>query len=811
MKPSIFQIGIILLFSIILLFPSNAFSEKIKDPEDKKAKLKEEMKKKFLELKYMVQEKDTIPVIIGLNTDYKVEGKLTSSKINTQKDKIRQDQDSLIGFLSNYKVDNIHKFKHISAIAMNVDRRSLERLESSPLVSMISEDILHEALLTQSVPLVGAPAAWISGASGQGQAVAVLDSGVEKTHSMLSGKIIAEACFSSDETSPFVSSSVCPGGGEEETGSGTGVPCLVNGCDHGTHVAGIVAGNDVTIQGVAKDANIISIQIFSEFPNQSECKTLPTPCILAYTSDIVKGLDHVMTLSNTLDISSVNLSIGGGSYTSEAACDTDPNNFFLKQLIDQLRYVGIATVASSGNDGSDDSLITPACISSAISVGSTTKLDVVSSFSNSAIFLDLLAPGSSITSSILNNQFGVKSGTSFAAPHVAGAWAILKSGDNSATVVEVLNSLKNTGFLITDSRNGFSFPRIQVNDALNDLVSPSATPWYDTNWQLRKEITINSAQVASTLTDFPVLISMTDTDLGSLAQVDGDDILFTAGDGVTQLSHEIESWNDTPDKLVAWVNTPSLSAVTDTKIYMYYGNAAAANQEDIAGTWNSNYKAVYHLHDDFLDSTGNNNDGTNGGSTDILSQIADGQSFDGVDDIITVSSQPSHSFIFGNGGTTTVWINPSSAGENNQGRVFQKSVTNIKLQNPSVDTSDIRLTQKFDGTHGVWKTTNRDIAFNQWNHIAITYDASSIINDPTFYINGIPMPITENSSPSGLAQQENTGLRIGNAHGSTRTFDGTVDEFRIYDGILSNGWIQTEFNNQNNPTSFYTVGTQEAQ
>jgi len=424
MKPSFFQIGIILLFSTILLFPSHAFSENIKGSGDEKLKLKE----KFIELKSKAQEKDTIPVIIGLNTDFKAEGKLIDSKINVQKNKIKQDQDSLIGFLSSYKVDNIHKFKHISAIAMNVDKKSLERLESSPLVAMISEDVLFESFLTDSVPLVGAPAAWSNGASGQGQVVAILDTGVEKTHSMLSGKVISEACFSSTVSNPQ-STTVCPDGAEEEIGVDTGLPCSANGCDHGTHVAGIAAGDDVSISGVAKDANIIAIQVFSQFPDPGFCnpRGLTAPCVLAYSSDIVKGLDHVMTLANTFDISSVNLSLGGGSYTSEAACDVDPDNFFLKQSADNLRSVGIATVASSGNAGSSTSLGSPACISSIISVGSTTKSDAVSSFSNSACFLDLLATGSSITSSILNNQFGSKSGTSMAAPHVTGAWAVLKS------------------------------------------------------------------------------------------------------------------------------------------------------------------------------------------------------------------------------------------------------------------------------------------------------------------------------------------------------------------------------------------------
>jgi len=181
-----------------------------------------------------------------------------------------------------------------------------------------------------------------------------------------------------------------------------------------------------------------------------------------------------------------------------------------------------------------------------------------------------------------------------AAPHVAGTWALLKSAFPQATIDDVLNSLTSTGVLIQDTRTGGTVekPRIQVDAALADLVPPPAVPWYDTDWQLRKQITINSAQVTSSLTDFPVLISVTDTDL-SAARTDGNDILFTAGDGVTQLSHEIESWDDASGNLVAWVKVPSLSSVSDTDIYIYYDNGVASNQEDASGTWRKECGRTY--------------------------------------------------------------------------------------------------------------------------------------------------------------------------------------------------------------------------
>jgi len=159
---------------------------------------------------------------------------------------------------------------------------------------------------------------------------------------------------------------------------------------------------------------------------------------------------------------------GTGRFTSP--CDTGAVQSAGKVIIDNLRSVGIVTVIASGNEGFIDGLSFPACISTAVSVGSTTKSDVVSSFSNSASFLSLLAPGESITSSVPGGAFAVESGTSAAAPHVAGAWAILKQAKPAATVSQILTALTSTGVPITDPKNGLTKPRIRVNLALQNLV-----------------------------------------------------------------------------------------------------------------------------------------------------------------------------------------------------------------------------------------------------------------------------------------------------------------------------------------------------
>ena len=103
---------------------------------------------------------------------------------------------------------------------------------------------------------------------------------------------------------------------------------------------------------------------------------------------------------------------------------------------------------------------------------------------------------------------------------------------------------------------------------LLSLSFASAAGWYDTNWQYRKEITIDSTKVDANLTDFPMLFDRIDPDLQSKSQSNGDDILFTSDNGTTKLDHEIESYDNSTGHLVAWVRIPSLSSLTDMVIYI---------------------------------------------------------------------------------------------------------------------------------------------------------------------------------------------------------------------------------------------------
>ncbi len=414
------------------------------------------------------QAQGTVPVIVGVRVPFQPEGKLASpAAVQSQRAAISTAQDALLARLAVYNPQSVRKFAYIPYMAMWVNAEALTFLAHAREVTSIEEDVVDSLLLAESVPLIGAPTVWSSGYTGAGQVVAVLDTGVDKNHPFLAGKVVSEACYSNGGGG---GTSVCPGG-VNSTAPGSGVNCsmTLTGCDHGTHVAGIAAGKDngsIGFSGVAKDANIIAIQVFTQFGT----------VVSSYASDQLLGLQRVQELSSSFAIAAVNMSLGGGRYYDQATCDSA--NASRKAAIDNLRSLNIATVIASGNNGYTDSMSAPGCISTAVSVGATgdgsggTTTDAVMSYSNSASFLNLLAPGSKIYSSTPGNTWGNWDGTSMATPHVAGAWALLKSKVPTATVNQVLSALTSTGLPVTDTRNGITKPRIRVNLAANALGPP---------------------------------------------------------------------------------------------------------------------------------------------------------------------------------------------------------------------------------------------------------------------------------------------------------------------------------------------------
>ncbi len=404
-----------------------------------------------------------VRVIVQLDLATVAEGRLpNAAAVAQQRAAIAGAQDDVLRAVATSPHRVTARFRTIAFFGLEASAPALEALEGSPRVVRVTEDRPEPPHLSTSTPLVEATAAAAAGLDGSGQVVAILDTGVDGAHAFLAGKVVSEACFSDGRD--------CPGRTTVSIGPGSAVPCSYAsfGCRHGTHVAGIAAGSGSTFDGVAPGADLIAVQVFSKFTGATCFGAGENPCAASFPTDQIQGLEHVYSLRTSFSIAAVNMSLGGTTFTSQSQCDA--SSAARKAAIDNLRSVGIATAISSGNDGLSNAISQPGCISSAISVGSTTKSDQISSFSNSASFLNLLAPGSSIQSSVPGGGFAVFSGTSMAAPHVTGAWAILKQQDPSASVDAVLAALESTGLPLTDARNGLTKPRIRILQAANELA-----------------------------------------------------------------------------------------------------------------------------------------------------------------------------------------------------------------------------------------------------------------------------------------------------------------------------------------------------
>lgn len=446
-----------------------------------------EMVEDLRQFRIRAKQDGLVPVIVRLRMKSRPDALLSLADQVAQRDRIAAMQTRLVTELEGVAGvgGQIKRYRYSPFIALSVTPAALERLAESDRVTAIEEDIAVPLALTQSVPLIGADRAAAAGYTGSGWAVAVLDSGVQRDHPALNGRVVEEACFSGVDGQ---SQSVCPGGARSLVGPGAAAPCTVSdGCAHGTHVAGIAAGAGAEI-GVARAASIIAVQVFSRLnncvPSASE------NCIRTYLSDWKAGLEYVYSLRERYAIAAANMSIGGGRWTSD--CDAYSDVRAAYAAIDNLSAAKIATVVATGNDGYTDGIGFPACLSNSIRVGSVldsagldnscrgnyggpSVVNAVRCSSNSASMVDLLAPGHLIRSSIPGSTYAEMGGTSMAAPHVAGCWAVLRQGKPSASVDELKQALAVTGVAVTDWRNGLVRPRIDCKAAL-DRINAAAAP-----------------------------------------------------------------------------------------------------------------------------------------------------------------------------------------------------------------------------------------------------------------------------------------------------------------------------------------------
>lgn len=340
-------------------------------------------------------------------------------------------------------------------------------------------------------------------------------------------------------------------------------------------------------------------------------------------------------------------------------------------------------------------------------------------------------------------------------------------------------------------------------------------------FQYKKTITINGDRVAGgPHTNFPMLISHTDTDLrttgngGDVTNANGYDIIF-ADDNGDPLSFQLEHYVATTGQYVAWVLIPSITNGVDVDIHILYGKSSITTNQSTNAVWGSNYHAVWHLNNNsFNDATSNGRNGTNNGTSDQASAaIAGGRSLTDPNHWIEVSSFPNMSSSF----SISAWVYTVDNAEAGQ-RIFCDDANNsnggyaLSIGDPGSG----RIRFYIRGLSNVsLDSPVSTISNNTWHHCVAVADMTGLMK--YLYVDG---NLVASQSFTGTLGTDNGNASIGGevaAGESGNRFDGRLDEVRSVARALDADWIETEYNSQDQPTSypgsdandFYSVGSEE--
>ncbi|MEM7152887.1 MAG: LamG-like jellyroll fold domain-containing protein [Myxococcota bacterium] len=332
-----------------------------------------------------------------------------------------------------------------------------------------------------------------------------------------------------------------------------------------------------------------------------------------------------------------------------------------------------------------------------------------------------------------------------------------------------------------------------------------------------KTIRIAGAQVSGTeaLTDFPVFVSLVDADLHDRATESGCDIAFFQG--ATPLDFELEQFErdhtETEAKLAAWVRIPSLAATEDTVISLHYGLPCGLYGDEI-GVWGADYELVWHMGSDdaglTTDSTINGFDGSLLGEPQAVEgKLGRSLMLDGIDDRIEGPYASDLGIHSDAARTFSVWANIQHYEATTWGGIFGIG----RLGGGCCLYTGYGITRGSDAVsfsvggewsqNANWSISEGGSGFDEWVHYAAVYDGDLSLR---IYANGQLIQDAQLTTP--LDTVDDNPLRL--PYADDYIIGGPRDEMRISKQVLSGDWIATEYNNQDDPGSFYEVGPEVA-
>jgi YD repeat-containing protein len=376
---------------------------------------------------------------------------------------------------------------------------------------------------------------------------------------------------------------------------------------------------------------------------------------------------------------------------------------------------------------------------------------------------------------------------------------------------------------------------------------PSGTQCGSSGYSYQRTVVIDHTKVPNTdQADFPFLFNTTDPSLatvangGQVTSSSGYDIIFsTDPNGLSKLDHELEEYNPVTGQVVAWVRIPTLSHTTDTVLYVFYGNSSiVASQQNPTGVWENNYQAVYHLANvgagAVSDSTALANNGTPVSVSQSSGVIDGAASLNGASSFMQIPESDFPNFptgVYNDQGlpittdTTSfsasvgVWFKTASAGgilgqsPDPDCSWFFVCSPNYSPQPGDYDPpgwSAMLYVDDNGSLRGGGVVSTAAYNDNNWHFAVVTYAANG---DDLLYVDGQNVGSAQQQIPVGYAP--NYVYFLGTAYTflgpegnwNWLYFNGSIDEVTISNSPRSGDWVQTEYNNQGSPSTFYTFGS----
>lgn len=322
---------------------------------------------------------------------------------------------------------------------------------------------------------------------------------------------------------------------------------------------------------------------------------------------------------------------------------------------------------------------------------------------------------------------------------------------------------------------------------------------FSQGWRGRQLLTVDNTKVGGSANhiDFPVLLLEVNfhDDFFDFSQEDGGDIRFSSdSEGSSLLKYELVEFDKVAKTCQIYVKV-TLDYNNDTDFYVHYGISGQTTTSS-ALTWKSGYKGVYHFANNADDSTPNNKDGTINGATYVTNGKISGcyeYAADGSYDEIELPAS------FFNTGVSdwciTGWVYINNLATTQTIVHNRISLTGVAIQIADGDDRFEWVVYPDLFTDGI----GGSLSAPNWYHFAMKRDGSNAI----IYLNGA----THNNYDSGGSHTPTSRVWDIGHYNNSLEMNGKIDELRFYEGNLSLGWVNTEYNNSNSPSTFisYTV------